>query len=154
VERYKKFSDYKAPGPAGRVGGDLDSWCTKCRAMTEHTVVANSGGEPVQVLCNTCKSRHKYRPLPPGQSKTKSGSRRTVSTKKAKPPPAEKAWQEASRDKDVANPVPYHPSRTFEEGQVILHGKFGIGVITEVKTGGKIQVVFPDATRVLIHARG
>ena len=71
------------------------------------------------------------------------------------PPPAPaKAWQEATAGKDLGNPIAYHPKTTFELGQVIIHGKFGVGVVMGEKEGGKIIVVFENDTKVLVHGRG
>ena len=66
-------------------------------------------------------------------------------------PPLKKdpMWEEASRDVNLDNPVPYQPTQTFPLGTVIAHPKFGTGIVRGLKPGGKIIVVFPDGVRKL-----
>ncbi|MBW1809711.1 MAG: hypothetical protein JRJ19_05680 [Deltaproteobacteria bacterium] len=155
MERYKKLSDYQAPKPKGQVGTDIDAWCTRCKRMLTHTVLAKTEGRTVRVVCNTCSSEHKYYPEPPGSrrttSKRKTGSRSSGSKKI---PAAARVFEDAIRDKDMSKPAAYHPNTTFEIDQAIIHGKFGLGIVTEVKPRGRIVVSFEDAVRVMVHARG
>ena len=156
MDRYRKLSDLKAPGPRTRVGGEVDSWCGRCKLMLEHTILAMQAGEPVKVLCNTCKSQHRYKAYPPGQAPEVKRSRSKRSGTWAESPKARphSAWAEATAGKNLSRSVPYSPQSTFEVGQVLLHGKFGLGVVMGSKAGGKIIVVFEDDTRLLIHGRG
>lgn len=155
VEQYKNLGDYKPLGPKVRVGADIDSWCTRCRMVLTHTIMAMEAGEPAKVKCNTCGSEHKHRAAPPGQGRKRGGAKKKSSGTWAPPPPPApaKAWQEATAGKDLSNPTAYHPKTTFELGQVIIHGKFGIGVVMGEKEGGKIIVVFENDTKVLVHGR-
>jgi len=155
VERYKKLSDYKSPKPKSQVGTDIDAWCTRCKRMLTHTVLAKTEGRTVRVVCNTCNSEHKFYSDPPG-SRKKTSRRKTGSgwSGSKKHPAAARLFQDAARDKDMSKPTAYNPSTTFELDQVIIHGKFGVGIVTEVKPRGRITVSFEDAVRVLVHARG
>jgi hypothetical protein len=65
------------------------------------------------------------------------------------PPPRNQAWEEASEGKDLRNPLPYHPKRTFSLGDVIHHEKFGVGIVMGFKEGKKMIVVFRDTTRMM-----
>lgn len=47
----------------------------------------------------------------------------------------------------------YAASARFELGDTIEHVKFGLGTVTRVDAGGKIEVKFADETRTLVHAR-
>lgn len=160
AERYKTLGDYKADGPKVRVGADIDSWCTKCRIVLTHTIMAMKAGEVVKVQCNTCASQHRHRDAPPGQGRARSKTGKKKTNTGTWAPAADKqpakSWIEASAGKDLANPIAYHPKTTFELEQVILHGKFGIGVVMGIKDEGRIKkiiVVFEDDTRVLVHDR-
>ncbi len=62
-------------------------------------------------------------------------------------------FQNAVRGKDLSNPAAYHPNQTYKVDQVIVHVKFGKGIILENKVGRKIVVVFEDETRIFVHAR-
>ncbi len=44
-----------------RLGDIIDDHCSKCRLLTNHSVVALVNGEPAKVSCRTCYYEHKYR---------------------------------------------------------------------------------------------
>jgi hypothetical protein len=44
-----------------QLGDEIDDYCTKCRLLTNHGVVAIVGGEVKKVRCNTCLFEHEYR---------------------------------------------------------------------------------------------
>ncbi len=69
------------------------------------------------------------------------------------PPPRSKAWQEATRDRNLSAPIPYDPSEIYSQGQVIVHAGFGVGVVMGVKQPNKIIVVFKNRTRKLLMGR-
>ena len=48
-----------------RTGGEADSFCTRCRMVLAHTILALEGGKPARVECNTCHGQHNYRPGTP-----------------------------------------------------------------------------------------
>jgi hypothetical protein len=153
MPRYKTLGDYAAPLSCWRAGGEVDAWCTRCRALTTHTILAMAAGEPARVMCTTCKSQHNYKAQAP-HSKTASDAKKPSGTWAPTPKPSpQKAWQQASQGKDLGNPLPYSPRQTYLNGQVILHGKFGTGIVMGEREGGKILVVFEDDTRVLVHGR-
>ncbi len=156
MERYKKLSDYRRPVAKGQVGSEVESWCTKCRQMIDHTVLAATRGQPARVMCTSCKGQHGYKPNPPGTTtrKTAGGPRaRTKTTKSPRPSRPAQDWEHAKAGKSLSQPIAYNPQRSFAAEEVVLHGKFGIGIVSEVKPGGKMMVVFEDATRVLVHDR-
>lgn len=50
-------------------------------------------------------------------------------------------------------PSPYDRTRIYRSGQTMVHTTFGIGEITAVIEPRKIDVLFPDRVRRLIHAQ-
>lgn len=48
--------------------------------------------------------------------------------------------------------APYDRSRTYRRGQTMLHPMFGAGEVTAVIEPGKIDVLFADRMRRLIHS--
>ena len=44
-----------------RLGDIIDDHCSRCRLLTNHSVVALVKGEPAKVCCRTCYYEHKYR---------------------------------------------------------------------------------------------
>src|SRR5205823_3936362 len=58
-----------APSAKLSVGGEVESWCGKCKEMTTHNIVAMVGDQPKQVICQACNSRHDFRTEPPARHK-------------------------------------------------------------------------------------
>lgn len=127
-----------------KVGGEVDSFCSKCELVLAHTIHAMVGPRPVKVECNTCHAVHAFR-QPEGAAR-----------KKAPRPRADRAavgFDELVRGKNVALAVRYTPRTTYALDQLIDHPVFGLGFVTDVKDGGKVQVTFRGDVKVLIHAR-
>ena len=59
-------------------------------------------------------------------------------------------WEEATAEKPDEAFVPYALSRTFTRSELVLHPKFGKGVVVGVD-GARIEVLFSDGVRKLAH---
>ena len=57
-----------------RLGDVLDDYCTRCRLLTNHSVVAMVEEAVKKVRCRTCNHEHEYRQGQGGQKKTKKAS--------------------------------------------------------------------------------
>ena len=141
-------------------GDEVDSWCTTCKLMLAHRVVAVVDDKPEKVICKTCGRRHKYRPNPPKsrmkKAKTtsaskKTGKKKTTRTRKRKDP--ETIWQEALAEKDMSAAKEYSMSSLFDQDDVIEHTLFGYGLVTEIRAEGKMEVVFKEGTKLLVWGR-
>jgi hypothetical protein len=134
-----------------KVGGEVDSFCSKCELVLAHTVIAMVGAKPVKVECNTCRGVHRYRPAPGGAA-APAGS---VAAKKAARPAREKkvevSFEEllAARRKPAA---PYSARRTFALDDVLDHPTFGRGFVSGVRAD-KVEVTFRGDVKVLVHGR-
>ncbi len=129
------------------VGKDVDSWCTKCKLVLAHTVEAVVNGRITRVHCNTCGGQHAYRAKAPG---TTAG--RTTRTRKAAEPKVPD-YAALLRGRDPAKAKPYATTERFAEGDLINHATFGVGLVTLRKDVNKIEVVFADGPKVLVHKR-
>ena len=146
-------------------GGEVDSWCTKCKLMLNHRIIAMVGPTPKRVECSTCMSHHNYRAQPPGTKSSSTATRTrtgtTVRTSRSASAAAaraqeealerERMWEQAIAGKALSDFVPYSVAGTFEEGQLIQHKKFGEGLVTRVLDPSKVEVLFKDEQRVLAH---
>ena len=136
--------------PMSKVGGEVDSFCSKCELVLAHTVIAMVGAKPVRVKCNTCQGEHKFRPAPGA-----AGPSPSVAARKAARPGREKkveiSFEEllAARKKAA---VPYSVKRTFAVDDVLDHPTFGRGFVSAVRTG-KVEVTFRGDVKVLVHGR-
>ena len=147
-----------------RAGGEVDSYCTKCRLMLNHRIIAMVGTMPRKVECSTCNSHHLYRAKPPGE-KAEPGEkapRAGAGTKEPRAPRVtgaskaralsesrEKSWEKAVLGKAVNDFTRYTIKSTFREGELVHHTKFGDGVVTRIVDQAKVEVAFKDETRML-----
>jgi hypothetical protein len=141
--------------PMVKVGGEVDSFCTKCQLSLAHTVHAVVDGRPVKVECNTCHGIHRYKG--PIGAKAKPASR-SVAQERANRPARERAPVVAFEDllatRNVASARRYSPKERFAVDEVIDHPTFGRGFVSAVREGGKVEITFRSDVKVLIHGRG
>ena len=136
------------------VSGNVDGWCTKCKLELAHTIIAMSKNLPVKVKCNTCNSQHKYRTKQSGISKPKSA--------KSKSPARKIKTQEANyndyisrlTDHDLTRVRIYSMDGSYKKDEIIEHTKFGVGIVLSLIQNNKIEMLFKDGPKVLIHNFG
>ena len=103
-------------------GDRVEQMCVKCGEERGHVVASVSKkGKITRVSCPVCGSRAPY----------KSGA---ASTRTPSPAGA-----------------PYDASRTYRRGQTMVHPTFGAGEVTALIEPCKIDVLFADRIRRLIH---
>ena len=137
-------------------GDILDANCTKCRVLTNHTIVALVDGRVARVKCNTCSSEHNYRApkeakAPVVRRAAAATSPRTsspASAKKDLTPRFQEQWEAALAVKDVSKAKEYDMAGIFVKGNLIGHTSFGIGIVTMV-AGNKMEVLFKDSSKLL-----
>ncbi len=143
-----------------KTGGEVDSWCTKCRMVLNHRIIAMVGPKPVRVECSTCGSHHNFRARAPGDKAPAAagGARAAAGAARAPRGPTraeeaardrERTWEKAIAGKMVSDFKPYRVSATFQEGDLVRHVKFGDGVVTGFIDIRKIEILFKDEPRTL-----
>jgi hypothetical protein len=143
-----------------RAGGEVDSWCTKCKLVLNHRIIAMVGGAPARVECSTCGSHHNFRGRAPGEKapsapRASSGGSslapRATSVTKAQQAALERerSWEKAVSGKAVNDFRTYRVDLTFSEGDLIRHKKFGDGVVTRILDPRKVEILFKDEPRTL-----
>jgi len=145
-----------------KAGGEVDSWCTKCRLVLNHRIIAMVGAKPVRVECSTCGSHHNYRGHAPGEKPSASPRERAASSSAASPRAArgpsraeqerldrEHSWEKAIAGKSVRDFKPYRVSLTFQSGDLVRHSKFGDGVVTRIVDAHKVEILFKDEAKTL-----
>ena len=134
-------------GVMARVGGEVDSFCTKCELVLAHTVVAMVGATPVKVECNTCRGVHRYR----GGTPSGAAPRAPRSATRTAAP------RVSFEEMLAAHPGPprrYSPATTFAAGDVVEHPSFGLGFVSAARDAGKVEVTFRSGPKTLVHGRG
>ncbi len=134
-------------------GDEVDSYCTSCKAILAHRVVALVDGKPEKVVCKTCNRKHKYRPnLPKSRQKASKTGKKKKTTRSRRKDPA-LIWEEALAGKENIEAKDYAMDGTFEQDDVIEHPKFGRGLVREIQAEGKMEVLFKDGPKILVHGR-
>lgn len=107
------------------VGQRADKLCAKCEEERGHIVTSvTKRGQISRVSCSKCG---------------------TVS--------AFKLSSRTSPRRSEHIPTPYDRTRIYRTGQTMVHTSFGIGEVTAVIEPRKIDVLFPDRVRRLIHSQ-
>lgn len=137
-------------------GGEVDSWCTKCKLVLNHRIIAMVGKNPATVECSTCSSHHKWRARAPGEkAPTADGKPRATrpprgpSQKELLLREREQTWEKAVNGRAPNDFTAYKYQSNFEEGELVRHTKFGDGVVMRVVDVRKIEVLFKDEPRML-----
>jgi hypothetical protein len=134
------------------VGSDVEAYCTKCKMVLAHSVVAMTGAKPRRVRCNTCNGEHNYRAEKPV---AKTAAKKTAKTpKKATTKRTRQSWEEVMQEASAKPHKKYNMSGSYGEGDWIEHGTFGLGCVQTFIAPNKITVRFADSTRMLVCNRG
>ena len=108
------------------VGDRDEKLCAVCGEERGHVVaMLNIRGHVSRVSCPQCGTRSTF--------------------KSSKPLTGERSMSRESAS--------YDSTRTYRKGQTLMHPTFGLGEVTAVIEAQKIDVLFSDRIRRLIHAR-
>lgn len=132
-----------------RVGGEVDAFCTRCRMLLAHTILAMVSGKPVRVQCNTCDGQHQFRGASPDDGPVRAVRATTAAAKTEK---VRQSFEDQISSK-VGAGRSYSPKATFLVDEVVLHPVFGRGYV-EAARGDKVDIVFATGMRTLVHGRG
>lgn len=108
------------------VGETLTMLCSGCDVEQSHTVeTATKQGMITKAICDVCATSSTF----------SRGVKTSVAMGKSK------------------TASPYDRTRKYRKGQAMMHSTFGQGEVTAVIEPQKIDVLFGDRTRRLIHAQ-
>jgi hypothetical protein len=108
------------------VGARVDKFCVICQEERGHVVVSvTKRGQISRVSCPKCGNRSSFK-ADPNSGKTRS---------------------------EVKSGAPYDRTRTYRTGQHMTHPMYGLGEVTAVIEPQKIDVLFSDRVRRLIHSQ-
>jgi hypothetical protein len=115
-------------------------------AVDEHI---HKNGERVEKFCAVCGEERGHVVA----SVTKAGRITRVSCPKCGTRSTFKASGTTATRPVARNGEPYDRTRTYRAGQSLTHPVFGVGEVTALVEPHKMDVLFPDRMRRLIHAR-
>ncbi|RMD94547.1 MAG: hypothetical protein D6813_02050 [Calditrichaeota bacterium] len=125
------------------VGQELLAFCKKCKADMVHVVTVVKGGAIKKVMCKGCFNTHTYQA--PSKSLSKKRARTKTSSRKSQ------SWTTLMGDIEENEVVEYDFSKDLSNVKAIRHKQFGVGVITKVISSNKIEVLFHDEKKILVH---
>ena len=137
-----------------KTGGDIDAFCTKCKLVLAHVVIAMDGTRVVRVECKTCRGVHAYRKDPSSTSE-----RRTATKSSSKSSTPKRAavgandYERVIKGQDLSRAQRYKAASHYDEGDVLDHVTFGLGMVMRALADSKIEVLFPAGLKVLVHNR-
>lgn len=134
------------------VGKESLSYCTSCKMDLGHIIVSMKGDKIAKVECKTCKKTHVYRApkgiTEPTKAKKKRASSADAESNSTKP--IEVEWERMM--KEHQNPEKSYTAKTsFIVGDKIKHTVFGPGFVTRLIFPNKIEVLFQNDMKTLIH---
>lgn len=137
------------------VGKEILSNCSKCKLILAHIIVTmKSADTPDKVQCKTCKTTQSFKD--PSAKKKKTSIERVVKSAKAargvKTESVGELWNKALTKANQAS-KDYSIKGSFQTGDLINHPTFGQGVVEKLIDDNKIEVLFQDDFRTLMHKK-
>ena len=134
-------------------GDCVESRCTRCRAILNHTIVAMQGEQVVRVECNTCHGTHNYYPEKKTQTPAAGGSvKKADAARKPKVDPGaldREEWESLRLTMDPAVAIPYDMNSTFRVKKLVAHSAFGLGIVKLLIKPNKMEVLFQCGKKLL-----
>lgn len=148
-----------------RPGGEIDAYCTSCKADRRHRIIALVGSTPKKVECLSCKGHHLYRPTE-AQKAAKAAHKRASKSEPSTPRLGKSAaaapkrreedlvavWEKAITGRAFDAFKPYRITIALVKGDLVRHAKFGEGVVAEVVDANKCEILFKDGVKMLAHS--
>ncbi len=136
------------------VGDNIESNCTKCKALLNHTIIAMVAGKVVRVKCNTCGSEHNHRAAKSvttpvkraAAAKSPAAARKTPKEKSDTSDLAE--WEEFFSGVERGKTIPYDMGGKFRVKALVDHPVFGIGIVKSAQNN-KMDVLFQGGRKLL-----
>ena len=147
--------------------------CKKCEAERYHTVIAHVSATSAKVKCEICGAKKTFKLEKPEKksaaksekkAEKKSGKTSVIggTEKKTKRGIAAAEARKTAHTEEYNNLLAtqssedvsaYNMKATFVVNSLVKHPKFGVGYV-KVALPQKIEVIFEDEVRSLVHSRG
>jgi len=127
-------------------GSTIETRCTRCKGVLNHTIVAMVGEKIVHVECSTCHGVHSYHPVKvPKEPAVAKATKKVAAPRKTKADPeavARAEWEALQPGMDPARAIPYDMNRTYRVKNMLFHPNFGLGIVQLLLQTNKIEVLF------------
>lgn len=155
------------------VGREIEAYCTKCKTDTIHNITTVEDAKITKVMCQLCFGYHKYKEpasatakntnvsatakktaakkSTAGSLKVAAPKKRTVKRVRKTTKAARKPWDVQIEEIDQSSVIDYNLSENYENGGLLKHKKFGLGVIQDVMAENKMAVLFEEGLKTLVQ---
>jgi len=131
------------------------AFCKKCDADRYHVVLAHTSATSAKIKCEICGSQKTYS-LPKAQTRTGKPLTGAAAKKREQTMNSRRSSHrneyEMLMSNETAPTATYNMKSKFDKNTKLQHPKFGMGFIKDAMSD-KIEVVFEDEVRTLIHNR-
>lgn len=131
------------------------AFCKKCDADRYHVVLAHTTATSAKIKCEICGSQKTFS-LPKASTKTGKPLTGAAAKKREQTMSSRKSSHrneyEMLMSNESAPTNSYNMKGKFDKNTKLQHPKFGLGFIKEAASD-KIEVIFEDEVRTLIHNR-
>lgn len=143
------------------IGDMVEFYCGRCRLNLNGNVTAVIDGEVMKVTCRTCRFTVQYKPMKSEEELRAQKLKRAFAgrdkkqarmkgqqdsrTTAAGGPEVTRRWREMTEDADALYAPRYAPEKSFDEGDVLIHKQYGLGVVTQVVHEGAFVAIFRNA---------
>jgi len=133
-------------------GQDVDAPCGRCKGETVHRILSITDGVPEKLICNSCKSVHKFRADKPSKPEPAARSPRMATASTPRPAASPNRFQELMIQEQAGTKAkPYSVAEHWDEGAWLDHPSFGLGKVQR-RNGKKVEVLFREGLKTLISA--
>lgn len=137
------------------VGKEILSNCSKCKLILAHIIVTMKSADlPDKVMCKTCKTTQSFKD--PSAKKKKTSTDSVIKAARAARGKTTESvgemWTKAV-NKSTGGSKAYTIRGSFQMGDLIDHPTFGQGIVEKLIDDNKIEVLFQDDIRTLMHKK-
>ncbi len=142
-----RLADLAAESPAGEVA-------TRARGMLREVLKLDNAAitledlAPVEAVCLGADWRDQEH-----ATKLLSGWGWQVSAEERAQRTRERKWQKVVGDRPETDFVPYTVNHSFKADDLVSHTKLGLGIVVRAIDSSKIEVLFRDGPKTLVHGR-
>lgn len=132
-------------------GDIIESGCTRCRTIMNHTIVAMVGDKVVRVQCNTCNGIHNYKPAAEKKTAASTSPRKAAVPRKSRKDPGaadREEWQSLFPAMKSDQAVAYEMNGKYRIKDLVEHPVFGLGIVKSV-VPNKVEVLFQEGKKLL-----
>jgi hypothetical protein len=134
------------------VGKDIEAQCGKCKANTEHTIVALVDGAAKRVTCKTCKAQHNYRK--PKKTAAEKATKKKAAPRKSTRMTAEKKWAIlVSSLESFEKAADYTMAGNYKENSLVKHPTFGVGAVIRIVDSSRAEMLFESGAKLMATNR-